>query len=87
MDIVYQGNCGFQSTHEEANKVYDHLRESLQRDSPEKVIQRFRYLFIKGTGYDVHSVKSALDTIINTHYVEREFPFFLNRCCHIIINY
>ncbi len=87
MDIVYQGNCGFQSTHEEANKVYDHLRESLQKDSPERVIQRFRYLFIKGTGYDVYSVKSALDTIINTHYVEREFPFFLNRCCHIIINY
>ncbi len=87
MNIVYQGNCGFQSTHEEANKVYDHLRESLQKDSPEKVIERFRYLFIKGTGYDVHSVKSALDTIINTHYVEREFPFFLNRCCHIIINY
>ena len=87
MDIVYQGDCGFQSTHEEANKIYDHLRESLRTDSPERVIQRFRYLFLKGTGYDIHSVKSALDTIINTHYVEREFPFFLNRCCHIIINY
>ena len=86
MDIVYQGNCGFQSTHEEAKTIYDHLQESLQRDSPERVIQRFRYLFIKGTGYDIHDVKSALDTIINTHYVEREFPFFLNRCCHIIIN-
>lgn len=87
MDIVYQGDCGFQSTHEEANQVYEHLRESLRTDSPERVIQRFRYLFLKGTGYDTHSVKSALDTIINTHYVEREFPFFLNRCCHIIINY
>ena len=87
MDIVYQDNCGFQSTHEEAKKIYDHLQESLQEDSPERVIQRFRYLFIKGTGYDIHSVKSALDTIINTHYVEREFPFFLNRCCHIIINF
>ena len=87
MDIVYQNDCGFQSTHEEAKTIYDHLQESLQRDSPERVIQRFRNLFIKGTGYDVHAVKSALDTIINTHYVEREFPFFLNRCCHIIINY
>ena len=87
MDMIYQGDCGFQSTHEEAKKIYDHLRESLRQDSPEKVIQRFRYLLIKGTGYDVYSVKSALDTIINTHYVEREFPFFLNRCCHIIINY
>ena len=87
MDIVYQSDCGFQSTHEEANRIYEHLRESLRQDSPERVIQRFRYLFLKGTGYDVHSVKSALDTIINTHYVEREFPFFLNRCCHIIINH
>ena len=87
MDIVYQSDCGFQSTHEEANKIYDHLRESLRTDSPERVIQRFRYLFVKGTGYDIHAVKSALDVIINTHYVEREFPFFLNRCCHIIISY
>ncbi len=87
MDIVYQSDCGFQSTHEEANKIYEHLRESLRQDNPERVIQRFRYLFLKGTGYDVHSVKSALDTIMNTHYVEREFPFFLNRCCHIIINH
>jgi len=87
MDIVYQSDCGFQSTHAEANKIYNHLRESLQRDSPERVIERFRHLFIKGTGYDIHSVKSALDIIINTHYVEREFPFLLNRCCHIIISY
>ena len=87
MDIVYQSNCGFQSTHEEANKIYAHLNESLQRDSPERIIQRFRYLFIKGTGYDVPAIKSALDIILNTHYVEREFPFFLNRCCHIVINY
>ena len=67
-------------------KLYDHFLQCIKRESSEQIIKRFRYLFIKGTGYEDHDIKVALDKIVNSKAAEQEFILILNRCCHIIIN-
>ena len=72
---------------EQSQIIYNHLQDCLQEDSPEKIIERFRYLFIKGTGYNNLQVRLALDGIVESSIVEQDFYCFLNRCYQIIINY
>ncbi len=67
-------------------ELYAHFLQCIKRESSERVIERFRYLFIKGTGYEDHNIKLILDEIVNSKSAEQEFLFILNRCCHIIIN-
>ena len=67
-------------------ELYAHFLQCTKTESSARIIERFRYLFIKGTGYDESSVRSALEKIINSNLAEQEFLFILNRCCHIIIN-
>lgn len=56
-------------------------------EPPSQVIERFRRLFIEGTGYYDQEIWLALEKIILSRQVEQEFPFFFNRCCHILINH
>ena len=67
-------------------ELYNHFIQCIKTESSAKIIERFRYLFIKGTGYEDHNVKVALDKVVNSKTAEQEFLFILNRCCHIIIN-
>ena len=67
-------------------ELYAHFIQCIKRESSERIIERFRYLFIKGTGYEDLNIKLALDKIVNSKTAEQEFLFILNRCCHIIIN-
>ena len=66
--------------------LYSHFLQCMKAESSHKIIERFRYLFIKGTGYEDHKIKVILDKIIDSKTAEQEFLFILNRCCHIIIN-
>lgn len=50
------------------------------------MIERFRRLFIDGSNYPDAEILSALETLTATANIEQEFKFFLNRCCHILIN-
>ncbi len=74
------------STKEEQQYIYDHFLNSTKEEDPHEVIRRFRYLFIKATGYEENTARLALEKIVNAENANPEFPLFLNRCCHIIIN-
>ena len=67
-------------------ELYTHFLQCIKTESSAAIIERFRYLFIKGTGYEEHNIKVALDRLVSSKTAEAEFLFILNRCCHIIIN-
>jgi hypothetical protein len=72
---------------EESEKIlYDSILQWLQRDSSEQIVEKFRYLFIKGNGCDCPQARAALEAIVNSENASREFNFVFNRCCHLIIN-
>ncbi len=77
---------GVESTKAEQEYLYDHFLYYTQEEKPEEVIRRFRYLFIKATGYEDNHARLALEKIVMAENAHHEFPLFLNRCCHIIIN-
>ncbi|MGB3639482.1 MAG: hypothetical protein WBA39_18180 [Rivularia sp. (in: cyanobacteria)] len=67
-------------------QIYQHLFNLVQLQSPSETIERFRNLFIEGTNYPEIAILSALDEITASKQSQREFYFFLNNCCHILIN-
>ena len=67
-------------------KIYQHLLELVQVESPDQMIDRCRSLFIEGRGYPESEISSTIYKIIQSKAAEAEFVFFLNRCCHILIN-
>ncbi|MGB3760339.1 MAG: hypothetical protein WBA07_28830 [Rivularia sp. (in: cyanobacteria)] len=67
-------------------QVYQHLFDLVQLRSPSETIECFRNLFIEGTNYPEREILSVLDKITASKKSQREFYFFLNRCCHILIN-
>ncbi|MDJ0516353.1 MAG: hypothetical protein QNJ74_08875 [Trichodesmium sp. MO_231.B1] len=66
--------------------IYNHFLQLIDLESSEEIIERFRILFINGSGYPDTEVAKALERIIALLQVEEEFNFILNRCCHIVIN-
>lgn len=66
--------------------VYDHLLECVKHQSPEQVLDRFRYLFIQARNYDDPKVIHCLGKIISSFEALETFPSILNRCCHILVN-
>ena len=74
------------TTKHEQQLIYDHFLYCVKTESPHKVLERFNYLLIKGTGYEDKRVRIALENIVDAANAESEFPLFFNRCCHIIVN-
>ncbi len=70
----------------EKQKIYQHLLHFVQIESPSQMLVRFKALFINGFDYPELDILLALDQITTSENVEQEFNFFLNRCCHILIN-
>lgn len=71
---------------QEEQHLYDHLLKLVQSELPGDLVQRFRLLFIDGTGYPDEEISAALERIAASKSVDQEFRFILNRCCHILIN-
>jgi hypothetical protein len=67
-------------------QVYEHLLACVRVELPSQLIERFCSLFINGVGYPDAQIASSVEQIVNSKQAEEEFPFFLNRCCHILIN-
>lgn len=67
-------------------QIYDHLLYCVKTESPVEILERFHHLFIKGTGYQDHRIRTTLESIIEASNAEADFPLFFNRCCHIIVN-
>jgi hypothetical protein len=72
---------------QEEQKLYDYLLQFTETEAPAKVIELFRHLFIRGTSNEDPSLRLALEKIVSSPNAEQEFKFFLNRCCHIIIDH
>ncbi len=70
----------------EEQKIYQHLLHLVQVESPHEMIERFRTLFIEGINYPEFEIIAILDQITASPKAKQEFQFFLNRCCHILIN-
>lgn len=66
--------------------VYDHLLECVKTQSPQQVLDRFRYLFIQARNYDNPQILEILARIIRHKKASDNFPAILNRCCHILVN-
>ena len=64
----------------------NHLLYWIERESPEQMIQRFRLLFLEDTRYPEPDVVQALNCIVASSSAQESFTYFLNRCCHILIN-
>ncbi|MBW4494316.1 MAG: AAA-like domain-containing protein [Oscillatoria princeps RMCB-10] len=79
-------DSGKSDTSDEKQMVYDHLIYCLQNESPQQLIERFRKLFIDGTGYPDAEIAVALNRIVAANCSDQEFQYMLNRCCHILIN-
>ncbi|MDX2231088.1 MAG: hypothetical protein NW220_15730 [Leptolyngbyaceae cyanobacterium bins.349] len=71
---------------QEEQQLYEHLLNLVQSESPGQLVQRFRTLFIDGTGYPDAEILAILDKIVASKTADQEFHFVLNRCCHILIN-
>lgn len=70
----------------EEQRLYDHLLNLVQTESPQALNERFRLLFVEGTGYPDLAFQQDLDRLIQSNPSTQEFCFILNRCCHILIN-
>lgn len=79
-------DCYHRQTSSEEQLIYDHLLHWAQEESPSKLIERFRHLFLEGVGYEDPEIWFALEKIATSKRSEQEFRFILNRCCHILIN-
>ncbi|WP_103123320.1 hypothetical protein [Nostoc cycadae] len=70
----------------EEKQIYQHLLHLVQVKSPNEMIERCRALFIEGADYPEPEILLILDKITASKTAVYEFNFFLNRCCHILIN-
>jgi hypothetical protein len=73
--------CSYQE-----QQVYQHLLHLVQMEPPNQMIERCRALFLEGAGYPEPEILLILDKITASKKATEEFNFFLNRCCHILIN-
>jgi hypothetical protein len=76
-----------QTTFLEEQYLYDHLLEAVRVEPPEALIDRFRMLFVNGTGYSDYEVWQSLKKIVESPFIEKDFKFILNRSSHIFINH
>ena len=81
LDLAHNHNCP-----PEEQQIYQHLLHLVRIESPSRMIERFRALFIEGIGYPEPEILLVLDKITSPKKTVEEFHFFLNRCCHILIN-
>lgn len=73
-------------TSPEEQRLYDHLIQQVQVQTPEQMIARFQLLFIEAVGYPEREIARLLDQVVSSRQIEESFQHILNRCCHILIN-
>ncbi len=66
--------------------IYEHLLACVQVESPQRVIERFRSLFLIGYNYPDRNIQDLIDNITASPQGQQTFKLFFNRCCHILIN-
>ncbi|MEA5578555.1 hypothetical protein [Anabaena sp. UHCC 0451] len=76
----------YHDSYQEEQLIYQHLLHLVQMESPDRMIERFRALFIERANYPEPEILPILDKIIASKTAQEDFKFFLNRCCHILVN-
>lgn len=66
--------------------IYAHLRGCIEVEPPNLLLLRFRHLFLEGYEYPNAEIQQALDRILASDIVDREFKNILNRSCYILVN-
>jgi hypothetical protein len=66
--------------------IYAHLRGCVEVELPNLLMLRFRHLFLEGCEYPNAEIGQALDRILASDVVDREFKNILNRSCYILVN-
>lgn len=72
---------------QEEQEIYDRLLHSVKTQSPEEIIEDFRYLFVRGGGYRDSQIKLKLETFVKSKRASKSFKYFINRCFYIVINH
>lgn len=70
----------------EEQQLYRHWLNLSQLESPNQLVERFRLLFVEGSGYPEPEIEAAIERILSSDSGSAEFKFILNRCCYILIN-
>jgi hypothetical protein len=67
--------------------IYEHFIHVVRTETPSKVLERFRTLFIEGVNYSDSRILATIETLAFERTAEQSFPLIVNRCCYIIVNY
>jgi hypothetical protein len=66
--------------------IYQHFQRCRREESPQELLERFRWLWIRGDSYPDRAVAQALFALAKDTNAERELKYVLNRCCYTLIN-
>ncbi|MCT7950684.1 AAA-like domain-containing protein [Ancylothrix sp. C2] len=66
--------------------IYNHLIYWGDKEPPAQLVERCNQLFVEVAGYPDPQVLAALERIVGANPSYEQFRYFLNRCCHILIN-
>jgi hypothetical protein len=86
-DYFHRQASGHLTTLAEEQCLYDHLLECARVEPPEAMLARFQALFVQASGYSEQQVWRSIEQILDSPFIEKDFKFILNRCCHILINH
>ncbi len=68
-------------------ELYKHLLTHVKEESPERLIERFKTLFLQGSGYPDTEISGIVRDLTALNNAPDEFNSVFNRCCHILINH
>ena len=67
--------------------VYEHFLYVVRTETPVRVLERFRSLFIEGVNYSDNRIWTTIETLAFERTAEQNFPLIINRCCYILVNH
>ena len=67
--------------------VYEHFLYIVRTEAPDRVLARFRSLFIEGVNYTDARIWATIETLAFDKTAEQNFPLIINRCCYILVNH
>lgn len=82
----FSSNYPHESTSADEQSIYTHWRGCIEVEPPNLLLVRFRHLFLEGHQYPSPEIQQALDRILASDVVDREFKNILNRSCYILVN-
>ncbi|MEO0947424.1 MAG: hypothetical protein AAFY11_04635, partial [Cyanobacteria bacterium J06641_5] len=68
--------------------IFEHLQQCTRDEDPERVIERYRKLFLQGSAYPLPRVLAALERLarVQTPQESEEFADFVGRCWYLAVD-